>query len=152
LTGGGGAFSWEFSKEIVRLNAAPVPLADALSFIDKGHVDIIMLRPESRGSAERWYELLHSDGTSDRWRVEGIDVVVAGRGIDERPVLGAKEGAVGVRRDEWCLLLRQVADYNLRGSAKIEVLDERQSLYEPLPREIGPPPASECAESTLPAQ
>src|SRR3972149_3655825 len=135
---GGGAFPQEFSKEIERIDAPPVILEDALNLVAEGRVSIVMLKPEKRGTGERWDELVRRDGTAEAWMVRGIDAVLIGNEIGERPVLANGSGTIGLTLSEWCQLSARVAEYNSGSSDRISVWDVRESMYSAPPQEFAP--------------
>lgn len=121
------------AREIKSLDQEPVPLSEARDLINQGKVSLIEINPKRYGSTQRWYQLGAPDGQSKEWRVEGVDIVLHGKDVGSRPVLGIKAGTVGLTDEDWCLLLGDVAAPSTSVPGGIQVMDTRQSYPRPTP-------------------
>jgi len=136
------------AKEIKSLEQEPVPLSEARELIDQGKVSLMVINPDRYGSMQRWYRVGAPDVQSKEWGVKGVDIVLHGKDVRSRPVLGTEPGTVGLTDEEWCLLLGDVAASSTGVPGGIQVMDTRRSYPRPTPIAVEDlAAASGCAAS-----
>lgn len=135
LTAAALAAAWGCApaKEVRSLDQEPVPLSEARDLVNQGKVSFIEINPDRYDSTQRWYKVGGPDSESKEWKVKGLDVVLHGKDVGSRPILGTKAGTVGLTDEEWCLLLGDVAASSTSVPGGIQVMDTRRSYPRPTP-------------------
>jgi hypothetical protein len=118
------------------LDQEPLSLSEARDLIDQGKVSLIEINPDQYNSMQRWYKVGVPGGQSEKWRVKGLDVVLHGKDVGSRPVLGFEPGTVGLTDEEWCLLLGDLAASSASLPGGIQVMDARRSYPRPTPTSV----------------
>lgn len=107
------------------LDRQPVPFKDALDLIRQGDVHQIVLQPDAyHDGAARWYEYTSDDG-SQRWDVNGVNVLLFTYDAPQAVVITSSGGTVGVG-DQQLQTLLDAAREASRAGIHIDVIDDRE--------------------------